>query len=89
VEALINVNVVRGSSYYHNPDFRDREVEIKLTYRFQNLTEEKYLFQKTAAIQRSIEGDPFAEPMPVFNNIQAGLGIFAGYQQDVRVMEIN
>lgn len=40
-----------------------------------------YEYKTTVNLQKSVSGDPFAQPVQVFNNIQNGLGIFAGYSQ--------
>ena len=62
------------------------ENEIILTAHFQHINEEKFLYEKTSDIQDWNDGDPFAEPIPVFNNIENGLGIFAGYQEEVKLI---
>lgn len=43
------------------------------------LSEDGYNYLRTARIQEATSGDPFAQPINVFNNIQNGFGIFAGY----------
>ncbi len=44
-------------------------------------TEEYYQYNVTQDLQASVESNPFAQPVQVFNNIEGGLGIFAGYSQ--------
>ncbi|MGB3076314.1 MAG: DUF4249 family protein [Chitinophagales bacterium] len=35
-----------------------------------------FLYNESLRIQNNTEGNPFAEPAPVFNNIEMGYGIF-------------
>ena len=46
-----------------------------------NTTEEYYNYNYTRDLQASVENNPFAQPVQVFDNINGGLGIFAGYSQ--------
>lgn len=45
------------------------------------VTEEYYEYNYTRDLQASVENNPFAQPVQVFDNIESGLGIFAGYSQ--------
>ena len=45
------------------------------------VTEEYYTYNYTRDLQASVENNPFAQPVQVFDNIENGLGIFAGYSQ--------
>ena len=44
-------------------------------------TEEYYNYHYTRDLQASVESNPFAQPVQVFDNIEGGLGVFAGYSQ--------
>lgn len=44
-----------------------------------NLSEEYFKYMTTLELQQSTDRDPFAQPVKVFNNINNGFGIFAGY----------
>lgn len=46
-----------------------------------NTTEEYYNYNYTRDLQASVENNPFAQPVQVFDNIEGGLGVFAGYNQ--------
>ena len=46
-----------------------------------NTTEEYYDYNYTRDLQISVENNPFAQPVQVFDNIEGGLGVFAGYSQ--------
>ncbi len=50
---------------------------INITLR--TLSEDGYNYLRTARLQENTSGDPFAQPVNVYNNIQNGFGIFAGY----------
>jgi hypothetical protein len=42
----------------------------------ENLSKELFLFSLSLEQQGMISGNPFAEPVPVFSNVEGGLGIF-------------
>ena len=44
-------------------------------------TEEYYQHNYTRKLQSFVRNNPFAQPVQVFDNIENGLGIFAGYSQ--------
>jgi hypothetical protein len=45
-----------------------------------SITEDYYLYKKTLDKHNEAKGNPFAEPVQVYNNIKNGYGIFSGYQ---------
>lgn len=53
-------------------------VEVEL----RSINRDYYLFLSSLDLQMQTSGDPFAEPAPVYSNIENGLGIFAGYSKD-------
>ncbi len=63
--------------YYY--DFPVSEMEVIVTLR--EVSEPLFNYQITADLQNSLEGDPFAEPVPVSNNVENGYGVFGGYSQ--------
>jgi hypothetical protein len=48
-----------------------------------SVSEEYFNYKATKGLQNNTSGDPFAQPVNVFNNINNGFGIFAGYSQSV------
>ena len=60
---------------------QEQESEYFITLR--TLSEAQYRYMLSADLQQETEGNPFAEPVPVFNNVQGGYGIFVGYSADV------
>lgn len=55
--------------------------EIEVTVVLRNISYNLYKYQQTASLQQSLNGDPFAEPVPVFTNIENGYGVFGAYRQ--------
>lgn len=53
------------------------------TVTLRTLSEDGYNYLRTACLQELTSGDPFAQPVNVYNNIQNGFGIFAGYSTSV------
>lgn len=47
-----------------------------------SLNQEYYKYNTTLNLQHWNDGNPFAEPVNVYNNIENGFGIFAGYSSD-------
>jgi hypothetical protein len=46
-----------------------------------NTDEAYFRYMTTRETASYSEGNPFAEPSPVYSNVEGGLGVFAGYQQ--------
>jgi hypothetical protein len=47
---------------------------------FRNCTKDYYTYYNTAALQNWNDGDPFAEPVPIYTNVKDGFGIWGGYK---------
>ena len=56
-------------------------VENSLSVVLRTTTEEYYNYNYTRDLQASVENNPFAQPVQVFDNVEGGLGVFAGYSQ--------
>ena len=54
-----------------------------------NVSREYYLYKRSFALHEWVQGNPFAEPVPVFTNIENGFGIFAGFNQVVEEFEFH
>ncbi len=52
-----------------------------LSVTLRTTTEEYYNYNYTRDLQALVENNPFAQPVQVFDNIEGGLGVFAGYIQ--------
>lgn len=55
-----------------------KEVSIVL----KTIDEARYRYLRSKELQNKNEGNPFAEPVNVYNNIEHGYGIFASYSAD-------
>jgi hypothetical protein len=72
---------------------KETDISFKTLGYFQNagsfiitlrtLGEDCYKYKTTAQLQHSTSGDPFAQPVNVYNNVENGFGIFAGFSQSV------
>ena len=51
-------------------------------------TEEYYNYHYSRDLQASVESNPFAQPVQVYDNVENGLGIFAGYSQTEKEVTI-
>jgi hypothetical protein len=51
-----------------------------------SISEEYYQYFVTKDLQQDARDDPFAQPVQLFNNIENGLGIFAGYNSSVLIL---
>lgn len=49
------------------------------TIELQSISRESYLYFKSVDSQQSVDDLPFIEPVPVFNNVENGMGIFGSY----------
>ena len=49
---------------------------MKLYWTLKNHSEDYYMYKKTFNVYQSVRGNPFAEPVQVFSNIENGYGIF-------------
>jgi hypothetical protein len=70
---LAETNELEFKALYYNAN------AIRLIICLRTLSEEAYKYKITSQLQRETSGNPFAQPASVYNNIQNGFGIFAGY----------
>lgn len=82
-ELLLSDRLFNGKdhsiSFKIQPYFSDAQI---ISICFSSISESYYEYQTTSSLQRDVSGDPFAQPVQVFTNIQNGLGVFAAYNQD-------
>ncbi|MFZ6009198.1 MAG: DUF4249 family protein, partial [Bacteroidota bacterium] len=83
-----------NSIIFSDTRFNGKEFSLKITagshstgtkfkLHFNTLSKDLYQYKVTANLQESTSGDPFAQPVKVYNNIANGFGIFAGYSAAV------
>lgn len=51
------------------------------------LNSDRYKYMQTANLQNTSKHDPFAQPVIIHNNIENGVGVFAGFSKSVWVLE--
>jgi hypothetical protein len=56
-------------------------VGVGVRVRLRNVSEDFYKYMRAVQLQRRTEGNPLAQPVNVFNNIDNGFGIFASYTE--------
>ncbi len=75
-----HMKVSTQSEGFSNPeDVLEDYYEIYL----RNTSEAYYLYKRSTELQNWTEDDPFAQPVQVYNNINNGYGIFAGYNNEM------
>ena len=67
-------HTVKAQTQFYQYQRRIFRVDVWLM----NISEETFKYEQTLKLQRDVAGDPFAQPVPVFSNINGGLGIFSG-----------
>lgn len=51
----------------------------------QKLSKDFYNYLKYLKLYRFYHNNPFAEPVPIYSNIKNGIGVFAGYNDEVKL----
>lgn len=83
-ELLFDDNLLDGLAYVapivilpsHN-----FENDKKIIFCLRSVSRDYYLFKKTKLLQFKAEGNPFSQPVQVYNNIENGFGLFGGYSE--------
>jgi hypothetical protein len=65
----------------------DYSFKLKLHFTLKHLSKDYYNYHETLRLQTIRNGDPFAQPVIVHNNIENGAGIFAGFSQSVMILK--
>lgn len=78
---MFNDFIFDGQDYKVNADFQDWDAKLGKVYEFQlvSLTKNGHLYRKSVEEYQNASGDPFAEPVRIYSNIENGLGIFAAF----------
>ena len=80
---------IDGKKYTVKTYFFDNIHEIpdaKLKVRLRSISRDRYLFLRTLDLYGNAQGNPFAEPVVVHDNIEKGVGIFTMEAVDERVL---
>ncbi len=70
-----------------SPNYWGTQAKVKYYIFFRLVNEDLYRYKTTSLLQNYTSGDPFAQPVKVYNNIDNGFGIFAGYSQATHVYD--
>jgi hypothetical protein len=62
--------------------------DAKYIFTLKHVSKEYYKYYSTVTLQQSTEGDPFAQPVSIFSNIEGGFGIFARYNESSAGVEL-
>ncbi len=70
-------------------DWSIKNNDLKTVYvELRSITADYYKYSSSLARQVIIRQDPFAEPIPIFNNIEGGYGNFSGFSPNVVSTEV-
>lgn len=87
---LYTWNVQVPISAFYDFKFGSQEndnFKLKLHFTLRHLSKDYYNYFETLQLQDIRNGDPFAQPVIVHNNIENGAGIFAGFSQSVKILQ--
>ncbi|MEQ8412975.1 MAG: DUF4249 domain-containing protein [Imperialibacter sp.] len=73
---------------YIYPFWNETVDEVEVLVAVREISYSMFKYKQTANLQRSLDGDPFAEPVPVYNNVKNGYGIFGAYQQTTSTVTV-
>ena len=83
---IFNDDLFNGKSYrvkfYISPwelMSDNEESHFKLHFYLETLSKDYFKYLKTRTEHNANDGNPFSEPVPVFSNIENGIGFFGGY----------
>jgi hypothetical protein len=84
---LLDDNLFNGKNHIFRFKVRSyrlvQENDARVRVVLQSVTESYFRYFATQSLQNTASGDPFAQPVQVFTNVENGLGIFAGYSASV------
>ena len=84
---LLEDKLFNGKNYVFRLKLRsfrfNSETEMRVRVVLQSVTESYFRYFAAQSLQNSTSGDPFAQPVQVYTNVENGLGIFAGYSSSV------
>ncbi len=76
-----HTQTVEFSYYYWNPT-DDAENDAELYLEVRNISESMYRYKVSRIAHENAMDNPFSEAAMVYNNIEGGFGIFAGYHSE-------
>jgi len=89
-EIMFSDEIFDGKTYTFNFEidngFSSTDENQELIFVLKHLSETQFKYQVSRELQNWNDGNPFAEPVQVYNNIKNGYGIFAGYSADSKTV---
>ncbi len=82
-DALFDDALFDGQFYDLDINFNIPFESIEMFVVLLTTSESYYNFRKSVVQQKLSEDNPFAEPVPIYTNIENGLGVFAGYSSSI------
>lgn len=87
-DCMISDEFFNGSSYkisinVSTYNFANDSISTYYLY-FKNVSKELYLYKKTLNKYYNANGNPFAEPVRVYSNVENGMGIFCAYSYTLK-----
>ncbi|CAN0087532.1 unnamed protein product, partial [Chrysoparadoxa australica] len=74
-----HLNTIEMYYYYGGVDIEGGSQDIRFSLEVRHISSVYYRYKLSRQLQRQTEDNPFSEAAPVFNNIEGGFGVFAGY----------
>ncbi len=87
-----NGSLLLSDKYFNGKDYQVilrvnrsgyRQITSPVRLVLETISEEHFKYFDTKNVQDRANGDPFAQPVQIYSNINNGLGIFAGYSSTV------
>jgi len=81
-----NFNCEFETTLYQTPD--NTPVYTEISVNFKTYSRDYYQYQLSTSIARDNFGNPFAEPVKIYNNITNGFGIFGSYSTYIDTLKL-
>ena len=88
---LLTDHLFNGQSYQVKAEFHDWDAKRRKKYFIEltSMNRSGYLYRRSIDDYENAQGDPFAEPVQVYSNIENGYGIFAGFSKSTYEISMN
>lgn len=67
----------------------EKDALSSLKVELRNVSESYYYYYRSVSLHQMNEGNPFAEPVQVYSNVENGLGVFTAYNKSYQVLNLN
>lgn len=88
-EYSLQIPTLSFNNNYYDPanpnlDYYTKQIYLRRTILIQKLSKGYYNYMKYLNLYNFYHDDPFAEPVPVYSNIENGAGIFGSFNNDTK-----